>query len=145
MAPATPAELCADCQVHTVLRALFRSAAPQEGCGLLIGRRLGPSWRLQWVWPCLNSWPHPEQRNGHFALDPREQLVAQKWARQRGLEVLGSAHSHPASAPLPSATDLRLALKPCLMVIGGPGDELRAWWLPEAPATPRQVPWRMVD
>ena len=143
MAPATPAELRADCQVHTVLRAVLASAAPQEGCALLVGSRHGPSWRLQWVWPCLNSWPRPEQRSTHFALDPREQLVAQKWARQRGLAVLGSAHSHPSSAPVPSPTDLRLALRPCLMVIGGPGDGLRAWWLPEAAAIACQVPWRM--
>jgi len=70
--------------------------------------------------------------------------VALKWARQRDLEVIGSAHSHPASAPLPSPTDRRLALKPALMVIGGPDDALQAWWLPEDPETPWPVPWRMV-
>ncbi len=34
-------------------------------------------------------------RDSRFALDPREQIAAQRWARLRGLEVLGVCHSHP--------------------------------------------------
>ena len=146
MAPATPADgpqaLASDPHLHTVLQAVLESAAPQEGCALLLGERSGGTWQLHLIWPCLNSWPRPAERCRRFAIDPREQLVAQKWARQRGLEVLGSAHRHPASAPVPSATDQRLCLRPALQVIAGPHGELRAWWLAER-GDPRELPWRL--
>jgi hypothetical protein len=76
-------------------------------------------------------------------------LLAQRWARQRGVQVLGSAHSHPASPAEPSATDLALAVAPTLMVIrsglpgagaasepAGPLAGLGAWWLPGEGAAP---------
>ena len=64
------------------------------------------------------------ERQCRFRIDPREQLLAQKWARARGLEVLGSLHSHPASPPLPSATDRSMTFAPTLMLIRGvaPGE-----------------------
>jgi proteasome lid subunit RPN8/RPN11 len=153
MPPATPVEgpqvLASDPHLHTVLQAVLGSAAPQEGCALLLGERGGGLCHLRQIWPCQNVWPRPAQRCRRFAIDPREQLVAQKWARQRGLVVLGSAHSHPASAPVPSATDLRLCLRPALQVIAGPDGELRVWWLAEDGALRelqwRLAPWRMVD
>lgn len=153
MPPATPAEspraLASDPHLHTVLQAVLASAAPQEGCALLLGEPLRGTWQLRQIWPCQNVWHRAEQRCRRFAIDPREQLVAQRWARQRGLAVLGSAHSHPSSAPVPSATDLRLCLRPALQVIAGPDGELRAWWLAEDSAPLelqwRLTPWRMVD
>ncbi len=88
-----PAELRLGRQALTVLEAVLAAAAPDEGCALLLGRR--DPWRILHVWPCLNVWEPAAERRRRFALDPREQLQAQKWARARGLEVLGSAHSHP--------------------------------------------------
>lgn len=145
MAFAAPAELQASCHLLTVLQALLEAAAPQEGCLLLLGRRQGASWQLQRLWPCLNIWPDPAARRRRFLLDPREQLLAQRWARARDLEVLGAAHSHPASAPEPSASDRQLTAAPALMVIAAPSEQCRAWWLEEQGTRPRQVPWRMVD
>lgn len=112
---------------------MLQAAEPEEGCALLLGTRQGALWRLQRIWPCRNAWPEPSARRQRFAIDPREQLLAQKWARARGLEVLGAAHSHPCSPPLPSSTDQALTpLRPALMLIRGPGGRVRAWWLPEA-------------
>ena len=148
MNPETPAELCLGRQALTVLEAVLVAAAPEEGCALLLGGR--DPWCVRRIWPCLNVWDSPAERRRRFALDPREQLLAQKWARSRGLVVLGSAHSHPLSEPVPSALDRSLAFGPTLMLILGQGDpqgesrRLACWWLPEH-GSPRRLAWRMVD
>ncbi|MEY2645607.1 MAG: hypothetical protein RLZZ611_2256 [Cyanobacteriota bacterium] len=128
------------------------AASPQEGCALLLGKRQGSALVLEQIWPCCNSWEPAAERQRHFLLDPREQLLAQRWARDRQLQVLGAAHSHPSSAAVPSTSDLRLCCGPTLMLIrtglinadqpisGPPTDDsddaalirpLRAWWLPD--------------
>ena len=166
MIPVTPAELQIDRQALTVLRRVLREPAPREGCALLLGRRLagnageaGAPWRLERIWPCLNVWRPAGERRRRFQLDPREQLQAQRWARQRGLEVLGAAHSHPAGSPTPSCTDLALTSGPTLMLILGqeaaatlPVEALGCWWIGDRhdPGDPgggaaRPLLWRMVD
>ena len=99
---------------------------------MLLGERRDDGWRLRWIWPCCNVWPVPGERCRRFAIDPREQLLAQKWGRVRGLEVLGAAHSHPSSPAVPSAIDLDWAVTPCLMLIVGPRRDCRAWWVADA-------------
>ena len=139
MLPITPAGLLIDRQALTVLRGVLAAALPDEGCALLLGRGApgGRLWWLQRVWPALNTWEPAGERSHRFQLDPREQLLAQRWARSRGLAVLGAAHSHPAGRPVPSATDLALTAGPTLMLIlappalGGP---------PCAGAGPREEP-----
>ena len=141
-----PEQIRADLHLLTVLRPILASAEPEEGCALLLGERLDFDWQLRLIWPCCNVWPQPQQRCRRFAIDPREQLQAQKWGRAKGLELLGSAHSHPTSGPVPSDTDRSLCGISTLMVILGAqnlGGELVAWWLPEAPAPPLRLPWRM--
>ena len=135
-------------QALTLLEAVLVVAAPEEGCALLLGGR--DPWTVRRVWPCLNVWEPPAERRRRFALDPREQLLAQKWARSRGLTVLGSAHSHQVSEPVPSDLDRSLAFAPTLMLILGqgasPGEprSLACWWLPER-GSPRRLAWRMDD
>jgi proteasome lid subunit RPN8/RPN11 len=164
MALDPPGEIFIGRQPLTLLERLLDAAAPEEGCALVLGVRpvanaatAGPGgWRVRQVWPTTNVWEPASERCRRFRIDPREQLLAQKWARSRGLELLGSVHSHPASPPLPSATDRALACLPTLMLIRGlperpeaaaswsPGPELRCWWL-DPPAPPRLLPWRMGD
>ena len=144
----TPERIEASDELLTVLERWFQAAAPEEGCALLIGQRLGSLWRLERLWPCRNSWPNPQERCHRFAIDPRELLLAQKWARSRQCELLGSAHSHPTSPPLPSATDLALTAPPALMLIWGPDQPGAAprpvcWWLDEPPAAPQRLQWTM--
>ena len=117
-------------QCLTVLEHTIRCTAPQEGCALLLGHPLkGDVWRLSSVWPCCNIWHPPTSRRSRFALDPREQLAAQRWARARGERVIGVAHGHPDSEAYPSFHDRRLGLVDHLMVIVGVHGDLRAWWL----------------
>lgn len=126
-----------------VLRAVLAVAAPLEGCALLLGPARSDQWQVAAIWPCLNVWQPADQRHHRFALDPREQLLAQRWARQRGWQVHGSAHSHPVGPLEPSATDRELTVGPTVMVIGaaapgpdGAGAPLRAWWLDQSPQQP---------
>ncbi len=172
----TPGEIRIGRQVLTVLQRVLAGAAPEEGCALLLGE-IGPGgdaggdrqsdvWWLRRIWPCRNVWEPVAERSRRFAIDPREQLLAQKWARNRGLLVLGTAHSHPKAAPVPSATDLAFGFGPTLMLILGVAASdssesrclsseqafcremgLACWWLPDPSASssgePRQLPWRM--
>ena len=141
-----PEQIRADLHLLIVLRRILASAEPEEGCALLLGRRFDVAWQLCLVWPCCNVWPLPQQRCRRFAIDPREQLQAQKCGRGQWLELLGSAHSHPTNEAVPSSTDHSLCGISTLMVILGAqnlGGELVAWWLPEAPAPPLRLPWRM--
>jgi proteasome lid subunit RPN8/RPN11 len=118
-----------------VLERTLLAAAPNEGCALLLGQCQGSCLILQAIWPCCNTWQPAEERLQRFRLDPREQLLAQRWGRSRGLLVLGAAHSHPSSEAVPSTTDRQLCFGPTLMLIrsglqqGLPA--LRAWWIPE--------------
>lgn len=154
-----PSEIGIGRQALTLIDRLLDAAAPEEGCALLLGTRrrgaLDPAgvapirWHLQRVWPTINVWEPAAERLRRFRIDPREQLHAQKWARSRGLEVLGSLHSHPASRPTPSATDRSMAFVPTLMLIRGvpagpPSPRLCCWWL-EPEGRCRLLPWRMED
>ena len=136
-----------------VLQRTLAAPAPEEGCALLLGSPVSDggsrrsTWRVQRVWPCCNVWspglaalPEPPDatltRRHRFALDPREQLHAQRWARARGLQVLGTAHSHPEGEPEPSRRDLGWATTPSLMLILGGSGALGAWWIEAGAASP---------
>ena len=127
----------------TLLEALLAAETPRESCALLLGpwadrpAEEGGAVRIAAIWPCLNVWDPPAERQRRFAVDPREQLMAQKWGRRLGWQLIGTAHSHPTSAAVPSALDQDLAFVPTLMLIAGtaasPGPAgapvIRAWWL----------------
>jgi len=131
-----------------VLERTVLATRPHEGCALVLGSRHGPALLVQAIWPCCNRWEPAAERDRHFQLDPREQLLAQRWVRERGLQVLGAAHSHPSSAAIPSRSDRELCLGPTLMLIrsglAAEAEPLRAWWLPEPPgpegAAPEPLP-----
>ncbi len=131
----TPERLQFDGHCLIVLERTLLAAAPEEGCALLLGDREGATLRVQWIWPCRNVWQPAQERPQRFSLDPREQLLAQRWCRSRGLTVLGAAHSHPSSPAVPSRSDRERCLGPTLMLIrsglAGEAEPLRAWWLPD--------------
>ncbi len=132
----------------SVLKSRLLATFPEEGCALLIGERKdyqyqkNSIWIVRLIWPTLNVW-EPEMllepvnqtpksglsRNNRFALDPLEQIKAQKWARSKSWNILGNAHSHPKGTCIPSATDGMNAMKPGLMVIVDRSKSVRAWWM----------------
>ena len=134
--------------------AVLTASLPDEGCALLLGTAPGPLWQVAALWPCLNCWLPAQERHRRFAIDPREQLLAQKWSRSRGWTNLGSLHSHPDAAPSPSDLDAFLAVRPALLLIAAPvaassgakglppnpAWRMRAWWLADGPAEDRFEP-----
>ena len=129
-----------------ILRASLGAVSPEEGCALLLGDS-GPDLNVRFVWPCCNVWQPgfggfsdaisedgdqklvSASRRSRFALDPREQIAAQRWSRHRGWRVLGSAHSHPGGQPVPSALDRQWAASEGVVLIDAGAAGIRAWWL----------------
>ena len=94
-----------------------RDEAPRECCGLLIGQddSVVRSVRAR----------NLDAKATRYLIDPRDHFAAIRAARADGLEVVGAYHSHPTSAPVPSATDIAEATSgpDFLYVIVSPVDE----------------------
>jgi len=86
------------------LLAHARKEAPLECCGLLIGTK-GQVVRSARAHNLLQS---PTR----YRVNPVDHIEAIRQARNEGLEVVGTYHSHPASLPQPSETDLNQATYP---------------------------------
>ena len=78
--------------------AAARRAAPQEACGLLLGRGR----RVDSFARTANVAADPCRQ---FEIDPVALLAACRAEREGGPELIGYFHSHPAGPPRPSATD----------------------------------------
>ena len=84
-----------------VFRAMVDHArvwSPDEACGLVAGVG-GAATRL---YPLDNAEPSPHR----FTLDPADHFSALQHADEDDEGIIGLFHSHPASAPVPSAADL---------------------------------------
>ena len=94
-----------------------REEAPRECCGLLIGQG-------ETVMRSVRA-RNLDAKATRYLIDPHDHFAAIRAARAEGLEVVGAYHSHPASAPLPSATDIAEANSgpDFLYVIVAPIDE----------------------
>ncbi len=82
-----------------------REGAPYEVCGVLAGE----NGRFTQLYRTANVAQNPAVT---YQMDPHEQLRIFKELDERGWEVAGIYHSHPASPAYPSATDRRLAFYP---------------------------------
>lgn len=104
-------------------------ALPNEGCGLLLGRREGAAVTVIEARPTRNGRASPDR----YEIDPEAVLAADRRARDLGLVLLGAWHSHPGGAPVPSATDRAEAWPDwCYLILGlaePQRPELRAWRL----------------
>ncbi len=133
----------------------LKAAEPEEGCAILIGHKKNLEtvnrnifWEIKHIWNCRNIWGQensnlidhntcrfPNQKmiqfskRNRFEIDPKDQIEAQKWARENALEVLCCAHSHPMSENTPSEIDLLWHDSPGLMVISNKNGNLKAWWI----------------
>ena len=76
-----------------------RSCAPNECCGLLLGR----DGAIVEAMSARNIAADPASR---FLIDPVDHFAAVRTARMRSLDIVGFYHSHPRSAAEPSARDL---------------------------------------
>ena len=78
---------------------------PDEACGLIAGVMNGEDREIREVYLLTNT----DHSDKHFSLAPKEQFAAIRDMRTKGLVLLGSWHSHPATPSRPSAEDQRLA------------------------------------
>jgi proteasome lid subunit RPN8/RPN11 len=84
----TLAEIRADCAAR----------APEEACGLLLGR----DGRVESGLAAPNV---ANERLRHFEIDPAVLFTAHRGARSGGLPLLGCYHSHPGAPAFPSRRD----------------------------------------
>jgi proteasome lid subunit RPN8/RPN11 len=75
-----------------------RSTQPAECCGLLIGLHL----RIERIRRARNLASKPTR----FLIDPADHIAAIHEARAEERQVVGVYHSHPATPPIPSPTDI---------------------------------------
>jgi len=99
-----------------------RAEAPRECCGLLVGTgtSIVRSVRAR----------NLDTKATRYLIDPEDHFAAIRFARSEGFEVVGAYHSHPSSAPVPSATDISEADSGTdfLYVIVSPiGEDVRAY------------------
>ena len=87
-----PASVIADMLDHA------RQEAPRECCGLLIGKG-------DVVVRGIRA-RNLDDRATRYLIDPKDHFAAIRDARAEGKDVIGAYHSHPSSAPVPSATDI---------------------------------------
>jgi len=105
-----------------------RTSAPEEACGILVGRRTETGFAVLRAEPCRNV--HPGDRTRRFLIDPERQLAVQREARQQGLAIVGFYHSHPGGRAELSEHDRAQAhpWTPMLIVaLRGGRVEARAW------------------
>jgi proteasome lid subunit RPN8/RPN11 len=113
--------------VDAAIRAHGASTFPHECCGALLGR----DGAAQEAFALPNTTDEGPRRR--FLVRPDDYRVAEKRARERGLDLIGFYHSHPDHPAVPSQYDLDHAWPSFSYVIvsvmaGEPGD-LRSWRL----------------
>ncbi len=112
-------------EVRAALVAHAEREAPNECCGLLIGKGNAVSDSH----PARNSVASRTQ----FTINPADHFVAIRKARAAGLDVVGAYHSHPASAALPSVSDIAEASEgaPLMVIVSllPPAPVVRAFML----------------
>lgn len=105
-----------------------RAGYPNESCGLLVGDLSAADGGVaaRYV-PLTNAAASPYR----YVIDPQEQLRVMLELDESAEVVWGIVHSHVASAPVPSATDVGLAFYPASLYLicslAGEVPEVRAW------------------
>jgi proteasome lid subunit RPN8/RPN11 len=109
-----------DREALTAIVAHARRDAPNECCGLLVGR---PGEILEAI-PCSNGAADPTRRYEISPLDYFAQIRRCRRinaAQSERFAVVGAYHSHPRGTPEPSETDIEQAFRDFVFVIAGLG------------------------
>jgi desampylase len=120
-----PSLLFTAAQYHDLLE-WAQAGRPYEVCGIIGGA--SRSNRAETIYALPNIAADPRTR---YQIEPQALLHAYFEIERAGLEMIGIVHSHPASVPIPSATDIVEATWPDVVyvIIGFEGDQasVRAW------------------
>ena len=126
--PWTPASAALPRVLRVELIDWLRGALPNEGCGLLISDRLPEDGGVPSRFVGMRNAAASPFR---YLMDPQEQLRVMLEIDDADEVIWAIVHSHVASAPRPSATDIGLAAYPdalyLLCSFASEPPELRAW------------------
>ncbi len=79
---------------------------PFECCGLMLGRFEATRQKIVTeTYPISNAREEADKRN-RFLIRPEELMRGEKYAREKGVDVVGFYHSHPDEPAVPSKYDL---------------------------------------
>ena len=103
---------------------------PFECCGLMLGQFAEGRKVVVATYPISNAREEESKRN-RFLILPEELMRGEKFAREKGLDVVGFYHSHPDDRAVPSRYDLEHAWPTYSYVVvsveQGKAVDLRSW------------------
>lgn len=126
--PWTPASAALPAGLRSELIDWLRGGLPNEGCGVLVGSRLAEDGGAPTRFVGMRNTAVSPYR---YLMDPDEQLRVLLEVDDNDEIVWGIVHSHVASPPAPSMTDVGLAAYPDALYLicsfAAEPPELRAW------------------
>jgi proteasome lid subunit RPN8/RPN11 len=104
---------------------------PFECCGLMLGRfEIAERKIVAETYPISNAREEEAKRN-RFLIRPEELMRGEKYAREKGFDVVGFYHSHPDDRAVPSKYDLDHAWPTYSYIVvaveKGRAADLRSW------------------
>ncbi|NOT48075.1 MAG: M67 family metallopeptidase [Acidobacteria bacterium] len=96
-------------QILHAIAAHAESDYPHECGGMLIGKFEDDKKTVVETFPLENA-REEEARHNRVLILPKDVLIAERYAREKKLDVVGYYHSHPESPAVPSQYDLEHAL-----------------------------------
>ena len=103
---------------------------PYECCGLMLGHFESDAKKVVETYAISNAREEEAKRN-RFLIRPEELMHGEKYAREKGLDVLGFYHSHPDDVAVPSQYDLEHAWPTYSYIVvaveQGRAADLRSW------------------
>ncbi|MEA2645778.1 MAG: hypothetical protein QOE92_861 [Chloroflexota bacterium] len=114
------------------MRVMGEAAYPNEGCGIFLGS-FGDGGEAEVAEVRRATNLRQDRARDRYIMDPRDQLQAERDARERGLEVVGFWHTHPDHPARPSEYDADHAWATYVYVImailSGKHVDVTAWVL----------------
>jgi len=120
-------------QLISAVKAHATRDYPHECGGMLIGKFETDRKEVLEIFPIENA--REDSRHNRILLLPKDVLRAEKYARQKKLDVIGYYHSHPNAPAIPSQYDLDHALPVWSYVVASVRDgvavDVRSWEMRE--------------
>jgi len=114
----------------TEMRAHGERDYPYECCGLMLGPFADGQKQVVETYAISNAREEAAKRN-RFLIRPDELMRGEKYARDKGLDVVGFYHSHPDDRAVPSQYDLEHAWPTYSYIVmsieKGRAVDLRSW------------------
>ena len=101
---------------------------PHECGGLLLGHRDAENDKTVVETLPMENTAEVETRHDRVLIDPRALMLADRKAREKGLDVIGYYHSHPDDEAVPSQFDLDHALPVWSYIIVSVRDKKAVDW-----------------